>query len=186
VASAKVGGRLGNTLIVVASVLVIGSASRVGAQTMYSRAVLDSTAGLQLTTSTGRRIFAAKDSGQVGFAAPAISSNRRRVGWLALYPNCCTSYPIPLKLVVRTADKDHVFEGNGLPIWKWTFVDGGARVAFQQTPVHGDAPAHYELRDAGTGRLIEAFDEAVDPARRSASSVPRWVRTVDQAKPPQT
>jgi len=165
--------------------MMIACASSVDAQT-FARAMLDSSAGLRITTSTGQTIVPEKDSGQVGFAAPAISADHRRVGWLALYPNCCTSYPIPLKLVVRTAGKERVIDGAALPVWRWVFVDGGRRVAIRQTPVHGDAPAHYELRDADSGKLVEAYDALWGAPADSIKSrhVPRWVRIVDEAKPP--
>lgn len=157
--------------------LVSMSASTVGAQTAYTRATIDSAEELRITTTTGRTILPAKDTGQVGFGAPAISADHRRVGWLALYPNCCTSYPIPLRLVVRTADQERVFDGAGLPVWRWLFMDSGRRVAFRQAPVHGGAPAHYELRDVDSGTLVDSYDEPAKP-------VPRWVHAVDRATPP--
>ena len=173
-------------MIVQFAALAVACASTLDAQTFFARAVLDSANGLRITTTTGRTIIPARDTAQVGFAAPAISANHRRIGWLALYPNCCTSYPIPLRLVVRTDETERVFDGSGLPVWRWAFVDDGRRVAFRQTPVHGDAPAHYELRDIDTGKLVAAYDDSLERSAKSVkpSPAPRWVQSVDRAKPP--
>jgi hypothetical protein len=51
-----------------------------------------------IVTTAGRTIEPIKDSEQVGFAKPQISPDGGAVGWLAEYPNCRTSYPVPLKL----------------------------------------------------------------------------------------
>lgn len=155
------------------------AANSAGAQTTYRSATIDSASRLRLITTSGRTISPSRDSDQVGFEAVSISRDRRSVGWLALYPNCCTTYPIPLRLVVRTADRVRVFEGSGLPIWAWTFIDGG-RVAFQESPVHGDAPLHYELRDVRSGALVEQFDWPTGEPKK----LPNWVRTLDRTKPP--
>lgn len=52
-----------------------------------------------------------------------ISSARNAVAAQALFPNCCTSYDIPLQLLVFAAGKAHRFTGVGLPIFQWGFVD---------------------------------------------------------------
>ena len=98
-------------------------ATRVGAQTSYKSASIDNAQRLRLVTTAGKTIIPPKDSGQVGFESAFISDDRRSVGWLALYPNCCTTYPIPQKLVVRTPGRVRVFDGSGFPIWRWAFID---------------------------------------------------------------
>jgi hypothetical protein len=125
----------------------------------------------------------AKDSDQVAFSNAEISPDHRSVGWLRLYPNCCTSYPIPLALVVRTEGRDRVFEGRGLPIWDWTFL-GSQRVAYRQAPVHGLAPTHYELHGLRTGGLISSFDAEPDTGTSNASttSLPDWVRALERKR----
>src|ERR1043166_4892128 len=105
------------------------------AQVSYRRVDLDSGGQLHIITSTGRAVRPPKDSGQVAFEQVAISTDRRTVGWLALYPNCCTSYAIPLKLVLLTAGSTRAFAGHGLPIWRWSFLANDRRVAFAQAPV---------------------------------------------------
>src|SRR5438093_751571 len=77
-----------------------------------------------------------KAADQVALAQPATSQGGGAVGWLALYPNCCTSYPIPLKLMVLSNGRVRTFTGNGLPVWRWAFQNDDTRVAFEQETVH--------------------------------------------------
>src|SRR5262249_28866542 len=128
-------------------------------------------------TSSGREIVIPKEPDQVEFDQVAISRDGRAVGWLALYPNCCTSYPIPLKLFVRTGDTVHAFSGTGVPIWRWHFTAGDAHIAFAQETVHGGLGVHYELRDVATGRLIAEFTPEVglDNQVLKGQPVPTWV-----------
>ena len=91
------------------------------AQSVYGQADIDSAGRLRIVLANGRIIRPAMDSQQVGFEQVAISSDHRVVGWLALYPNCCTSYPIPLELVLLRADGRRTMISNdssaALPLW---------------------------------------------------------------------
>lgn len=158
-------------------------ATRAGAQTSYSNASIDNAHQLRLVTTAGKTIVPPKDSGQVGFELALISDDRRSVGWLALYPNCCTTYSIPLKLVVRTPGRVRVFDGSGFPIWRWAFIDDAKLIAYRQGPVHGDGPSHYELRDLQSGKLIDEYDmQAGDSSSTPSKRGPLWVRAVDGQK----
>ena len=146
-----------------------------GAQQLYRRAGIDSAGQLRIITSSGAEVTPPKDSGQVGFDQVAISTDRRSVGWLALYPNCCTTYPIPLRLVVLAHGTRLAITGSGLPIWRWHFSEDGSKVAFRQAPVHWSAHAHFELRDTRSGRLLSSSD--VDSA--DSGNVPAWARALN-------
>jgi hypothetical protein len=135
------------------------------------RAVLDSTGQLRVELSNARAIVPAKDSDQVAFEQVAVSADRSIAGWVNVYPNCCTSYPIPLKLVLMHASGEQTIIGTDLPIWQWAFADSN-RVVIRSAPVHGGVP-DYQLRDARTGRLIAG----VAPDSLSAS-LPDWARPV--------
>src|SRR5829696_4909953 len=124
------------------------------AQRTYRRADIDSSGELRIVLSTNRVIRPSKDSNQVAFDQVTMSADHRIVGWVALYPNCCTSYPIPLRLVLLRADGGRTVIGNDLPIWQWAFAADGRSVAIRQAPVHGAAPMYYERRDIRTGRVI--------------------------------
>jgi hypothetical protein len=138
---------------------------------------------LRLTTTEGTVAWAPLDQAgapepQSAFDEPRIAADRRTVGWLALYPDCCQSYPIPLALAVyRDGRVLRSFTGAGMPIWHWCFVDAGTRVAFVQRPTHGAAPDHYELRDIASGRLLAEFDHAED----DATPLPAWAHGVQAA-----
>ncbi len=124
----------------------------------YDSAVVEATGLLRIVTMDHRQIRPPSDTEQTGFDMPAVSPDRRAVGWLALFPNCCTSYPIPLKLVVYRDGTVRTFTGAGLPIWRWQFDSTSTRVVFYQETVHGGMGAHYELRDIVTDALLAHYE----------------------------
>lgn len=152
----------------------------------YASADLDADGHLRIRTSGGRVIVVSKASAskagevfgpQTGFGRPVLSDDGRAVGATALFANCCTSYDIPLQLVIHSAGKTHRFEG-GLAIFDWHFADGGRRVVFSQQTVHSSCGVHWELRDIASERLLDTVDIPVEcgmTGARSAPKVPRWV-----------
>jgi hypothetical protein len=175
-------GRCIRVLPLAALAVVLPSAWPAFAAATYLRATVDPDGQLRIVTTAGRTIAPIKDSEQVGFAKPQISPDGGAVGWLAEYPNCCTSYPVPLKLQVMHADgRIRTFTGRGLPIWRWGFLPSGKQLAFQQETVHGGLGIHYELRDVASGRLIAEYDPAAGPDSQPlpSQSVPRWVAELD-------
>jgi hypothetical protein len=144
---------------------------------VYTNASVDQSGNLRISTNNGRSIIVPKEHDQEGFVQIAISANGSAVGWVALYPNCCTSYPIPFKLIVYANGKTRTFTGTGLPIWTWAFEADGKRVAFEEETVHGGFGVHYELHDVANGRLISQYDPAVgfDNQPLPNQTVPSWV-----------
>jgi hypothetical protein len=128
----------------------------VTAQNRYVRAEENGNHDLVITLSGGKRIIVAKsdhnwaDEKQVAFEDIAISRDGTAVGWAAYYPNCCTSYPIPIRIEVYKADTRHSFNPAIAP-WHWCFVDGSASVAAISTTVHGPQNEVIELWDVSTG-----------------------------------
>ncbi len=114
-------------------------------------------ANLEITTAAGRRILVPRserrkeDQRPVSFGKVAISSDRRAVGWVAYYENCCTSYPIPTLLEVYRAGKRYTFEPAILP-WHWCFLDGSDTVAAVSTTAHSAQGEVIERWDILTGR----------------------------------
>jgi hypothetical protein len=153
------------------------TASGLPAQQTFVRSDIDPQGRLRVATSQGREFVPALLKDQVGFEKVAISPDRRTVGWLASFPNCCTSYPVALKLVVYRGGRQRSFTGNGLAFSRWAYSDSGTRVAFEQETVHGGLGVHYELRDVASGRLVASFD----PGEKAGESPPAWVRALDSA-----
>jgi hypothetical protein len=170
------------TLLSTATLLLLASShSLFAAEDIYVQAGIDQAGQLRIVIKNGREIVPKKDAEQVAFDKPAISQDGRAVGWVALYPNCCTSYPIPMKLMVLSNGRVRTFTGGGLPVWQWSFQNGGKRVAFEQETVHGGLGIHYELRDVATGRLIAEYNPAVGPDNQplSIQNVPTWVEELN-------
>jgi hypothetical protein len=158
----------------------LGVVSASAAAETYVQAIVDQGGQLRILTKDRREIVPQKEPDQVAFEKPAISPDGRAVGWLALYPNCCTSYPIPLKLVIYAGGKLRTFTGAELPVWRWCFRGGGKQVAFEQETVHGGTGVHYELRDIKTGRLVAKYDP--DPNSQVLGFRPEWVADLDSRR----
>jgi hypothetical protein len=153
----------------------------------YESVDIDADGNLRILTSDQRTVIVPKRSvpakagelvrEQTAFEKPVISDDRRAVGAPAMFENCCTSYDIPLQLVVYSNGKTHRFEG-GLAIFDWHFSDGGRRVVFSQQTVHFSCSIHWELRDIASETLVAAADipepcgQNPDPPK---VKVPSWV-----------
>ena len=152
----------------------------------YESVDIDADGNLRILTFDQRRLIVPKGGSpkagesvgkQMAFEKPVLSGDRRAVGAQAMFGNCCTSYDIPLQLVIYSGGKTHRFEG-GLAIFDWHFVDGGRRVAFSQQSVHFTCSVHWELRDIASERLVASADipevcgQIPDPPK---AKVPEWV-----------
>ena len=152
----------------------------------YESADIDADGSLRIVTSDHKAITVRKEGSpragesfgrQTSFGMPVISDDRRAVGATAMFGNCCTSYDIPLQLVIYSRGKTHRFDG-GLAIFDWHFADGGRRVVFSQQTVHFSCTVHWELRDVATERLLAATDipESCGQSPNPATvKVPRWL-----------
>jgi len=162
-----------------------GQATRASTET-YESADVDSDGNLRILTSVQRTIIVPKGGSpragdvfgsQTTFDDPVLSDDRRAVGAQAMFKNCCTSYDIPLQLVVYARGRTHRFEG-GLAIFDWHFADGGRRVVFSQQTVHFACSVHWELRDIASERLVSSVD-LPEPCGETPNpptvTVPKWV-----------
>ncbi|MGD0590767.1 MAG: hypothetical protein ABSA44_08220 [Bacteroidota bacterium] len=147
----------------------------------YVRASVDESGHLRIFTSDAREIVLQKDSGQVGFDKVVISEDGHSVGWVALYPNSSTSYPIPLKLMIYSSGDLSTLTGIGEPVWRWHFTARGKQVAFEQETTHGSQGIHYELREVATGRLIAEYEPEYGPDNLpiDIQNVPKWVEELN-------
>jgi len=130
---------------------------------------IDSTSGSQprIISANGRAVVLQPREGQVGFGQFRIASDRQSAGWVALYSNCCTTYPIPKKLVILRNGREVAVEPE-LPIWDWNFADDSRRVALRTGPIHGSV-SELELYDLKSGLVISRYN---GPQRRLKNPTP--------------
>jgi hypothetical protein len=151
----------------------------------YQSVAIDAKGSLVITTSDRKTILVPKEGEQTSFSEPMLSPARTAAGAQALFPNCCTSYDIPLQLVIYADGKVHRFTGSGLPIFRWHFAAAGTRVAFSQETVHFACSIHYELRDIQSERLIESAD-IPEPCGQIPEprpvKIPQWVTDLNSEK----
>lgn len=102
-----------------------------------------------------------KESGQVGCDHVVIADDRQTAGWSVLIDSCCTSYPIPLSVVVINHGRKRVFWPEQT-VWEWTFVSGGRKLALLSGPVHGGA-ANAILYDVRSGRRLTTWNGGGHP-----------------------
>jgi hypothetical protein len=155
-----------------------------GAET-YDLAMVDADGQLVIIKTSGQRVLVHKEAEQTTFSPPAISSGRTAVGAQAMFGNCCTSYDIPLQLVVYASGRVHRFKGVGLPIFQWGIADSGTRIAYGQEPIHFGCAIHYELRDITSERLIDEVDVPESCGQNpnpEAVKIPGWVATLTSKK----
>ena len=105
------------------------------------------------------------------YSHPQIADDRRTVGWLIEYPNCCTSYPVPLVLVIYRDGRPLLRLRDGLMMYRWYFLEGGREVVFHADTVHFNRAPHAVRVETATGGVLERFDGMVD--ERS----PAWTRS---------
>ena len=111
----------------------------------------------------------------VGFSGVQLAEDRQTLGWTINVENCCTSYSIPLSVVVfRHKQVLHTFD-QGQMVWNWIFVQGGEHVAVVFGPTHGPEVGDYRLYDVKTGKLISEIwgDEDTQALKPSA---PEWAK----------
>jgi hypothetical protein len=162
--------------------------SVIAAQGRFVRAEENGQHDLVITTSSGQQILIGKSDQkpdgeeQVGFKDIAISPDGQAVGWTALFPNCCTSYPIPMLVEVYTAGRRRAFDPAIAP-WHWCFVDGSEKIAALSTTVHGPQNEILELWDISTGKKLEDFTWMEG---ESYPRAPAWVASIHATydKPP--
>jgi len=136
---------------------------------------------LTITTTAGTVQAPFTEKHQESFGRAKISPDGRTVGWLAEVSNCCTSYPLPLVLVIfRDGKVIHRFR-EVTAIWRWTFLAHGTRVAYQWTFPHGFVPTYYTLRSLDTGAMLDKFECRIDERAHEYIKpvhIPDWVRAV--------
>lgn len=125
----------------------------------FTQAVLDRDGELLwLHRADGSQTAAPMLEDQDAFEAPAVASDRRHAGWLALFPNHGASYSQPLYLMVMdTSNHLQRFRSDFGMVFKWCFTTGGKEVVFQSSFPHGPTPVEFEMRRISDGRQLRRF-----------------------------
>jgi len=181
-------------LAVVADSLA-GAHSVAAARSRYVSAVVNKQGNLRVAFEDGRRITVLPDtpgSGthwkQRGFGDIQIAPDGRSVGWISQTSGCGPIGPrsdgsycpgFPETLVVYENGRTHRY-GDGIPIWKWTFLADGAQVGYERMMLHFSNEEYFELRDVATDRVLAKFTIKIDAV---PAEVPDWVRAVDRDLP---
>jgi hypothetical protein len=103
--------------------------------------------------AAGRDQTFTRETGQVSVADLRLSDDRRAAGWRVEELNCCTSYPIPLRLAVYRDRRKQIIS-PGLMIYDWVFVASGREVALSSGVVHGATERTLDLYGVRSGRRL--------------------------------
>ena len=111
----------------------------------------------------------------VGFSGVELAQDRQTLGWTINVQNCCTSYSIPLSVVVfQHKQVLHTFD-QGQMVWSWMFLEGGKQVAVVFGPTHGPEVGDYQLYDVQTGKLTsEVWGDADTQSLKT--DAPGWAK----------
>ena len=134
------------------------------------KAYVDDKGQVHIAEEGGKDVIVPREKGQVGSSELKIADDKRTVGWEAANENCCTSYPIPLSVVIWRDGKVRQKLGDGLMIYDWRFWEGGKQAAFCSGTVHGDSGGHCELHDVENGKTLQTMDGHLN------DDSPKWAR----------
>lgn len=114
----------------------------------------------------------------VGFSGIQLADDGRTLGWTVDVENCCTSYPIPLEVVVfRGGNVLHSFQER--VAWKWMFLPGSKQIAIVWGATHGPEVGDYQLYDIASGELqAEVFGD--EDIQRLKPDAPDWAKALEK------
>jgi hypothetical protein len=114
----------------------------------------------------------------VGFSQVQLADDEKTLGWAVQVENCCTSYSIPLSIVVfRSGQVLHSFEER--MVWNWMFVPGGKQLAIVWGATHGPEVGDYRLYDVASGKILSEVwgDEKIQALKDDA---PNWAKQLQE------
>ena len=111
----------------------------------------------------------------VGFSGAELAQDQQTLGWTVNVENCCTSYSIPLNVVLFHDRRVLHTIDQGQMVWSWMFVQAGKQVAVVFGPTHGPEVGDYRLYDVQTGELVSEVSGDEDTQALTADT-PDWAR----------
>jgi hypothetical protein len=124
-------------------------------------------------SENGHEVIITTEKGQVSVEPPVIAQDRRTVGWLVNFSNCCTSYPIPMSIVVYRGGSILRRIANGRAIFRWQFMKKGEQIAYLSDTVHGNLDPECRLVNVDSGRTIHKWS-------RGDGALPSWATAFAQ------
>jgi hypothetical protein len=156
----------------------------------YQSVTINADGSVTVATEDGRHITPqplAPVSGyikNVGAEQAAVAPDHQSVGWLALFENGGTSYPLPLRLVIFYNGRLRALEGKAYDsIWFWRFQNGGKRVAAREELPHSGF-LHYDVWDVASGKRVADYTPKYDQYGGTIArpNEPEWVKALDAAE----
>lgn len=144
---------------------------------LISKAYCGKDGKAHINYKNGPSVVASPEPKQVGCDNVVVANDGRTVGWTVLMDNCCTSYPIPLSVIVMKNGKSKVFNHVQM-VWKWRFVDDGKHLAVLWGPVHG-WPSAATLYASRSGKQLSSWN-------RYSGAAPEWAKIWEQEFEPTT
>ena len=111
---------------------------------------------VHVVDSSGKDIVPPKEKEQVGCSDAQLSPDKRTAGWLVSYENCCTSYPIPLSLVLFRSGQVIQRIAPGQMVYDWRFWKNDS-VAVSDGPTHNPSGPQIRLYDIQSGKLLKEW-----------------------------
>jgi len=112
---------------------------------------------VQVVFKNGKNTTVAEERDQVDHGEFIASRDGHAVGWTEMFPNCCTSYPIPLVVTIYRNGHVRRFR-SGMMIYQWQFWKDGVQIAFCSGTVHSDRGVTCELHDVASRRTLASFE----------------------------
>ena len=166
--------------------LMLATALGANAAEFRDARLADQGTTLTITPPDGQEFSAPKFEGQDSFESPAVSADRRFVGWLALFPNKGASYSQPLSLVVMdTSKRTRRFAGDFGMVFGWCFATRHEAVVYRFQFPHGMSPIGFQMRRIADGKLLRhALIDPIVPndgeLRAVRVKAPAWTRCAQE------
>jgi hypothetical protein len=117
---------------------------------------------------------------QEGFSDVQLAEDRETIGWAEMYDNCCTSYSVPLAIVLYRSGKVRCHLQTGQMVWSWMFLEGGKDAAIVWGPTHGPEVGDYRLYDVRNCKVLsQVYGDAETQTLKP--DAPKWAKNL-QAK----
>lgn len=127
-----------------------------------------------IVSASGEDRAIGREPEQVAVESLQLSSDRRAVGWLVEVKNCCTSYPIPTRLVIYDeTGRKHIMT-DGLMIYDWKFAQNGHAAAVSSGTVHGMTYRNLTLYSVSSGKALQHWEGNQDAVP------PPWAQSLEQ------